>query len=505
MEKLNLKIKPLILSIFVISICSIVYELIIAATSTYLLGNSIKQFSITIGLYMSAMGVGSYLSKYIKKKLFNFFITIELFIGFIGGISALVLFLSYAKTSLYVPVMYLFIIIIGTLVGLEIPILTRIIEEHNKDLRLTLANVLSFDYIGGLIGSVGFPLVLYPHLGLIKTSFFIGVLNIGIAGFICFKYKDFIQNDGIYKGIFAIMFVLSAIGFLTGDATASGIEKNLYRDRIIYSTQTQYQKIVITKHRDDLRLFLDGNIQFSSRDEYRYHEALVHPLMGLVKKPKNVLVLGGGDGMAAREILKYETVEKIDLVDIDEQMVRLCMENPLISEANEGALENSKVKLHFQDAFKYLEDTNEKYDAVIVDLPDPNNESLNKLYTDVFYRLIGNSLKERGMFVVQSTSPYYATRAYWCVNKTIKSEGFKVTPYHLEVPSFGDWGFQFASRQDIDLEDSKILENTRYLKEDILDKMMIFGKDEMVDENDVEVNRMFRPVLLMYYEEAAGY
>lgn len=497
----KLDIKPLIISIFIISICSIVYELIIAASSSYLLGNSIKQFSITIGLYMSAMGIGSYISKYAQKKLFDIFVLIELSIGLLGGLSALLLFISYAYTDIFVLVMYILIILIGILVGLEIPILTRIIESYNHELRITIANVLSFDYLGALIGSILFPIFLFPHLGLIRTSFLIGLLNIIVAGIIIIKYKSFISTK-IFNYIFIACSVILILGFIFGDYSADRIEQNLYRDKIIYSKQTPYQKIVMTRHKDDIRVFLDGNIQFSSMDEYRYHEALVHPAMGLNKNVSNVLILGGGDGLAAREIFKYDTIENIDLVDIDREMTEFSRTNPLIKDLNQGSLDNKKLNIYNEDAYKFLENNTTIYDVVIVDLPDPNNESLNKLYTDTFYRLIGNHIAEDGVFVVQSTSPYYAKKAYWCINKTIKSENFHVVPYHIEVPSFGDWGFQLVSKKPISMEDVDVMVDTKFLNESTLSKMTIFAKDEIIDLNTIEINRIFKPVLSMYYEEA---
>lgn len=461
------------------------------------------QFSITIGLYMSAMGVGSFLSKYVKNDLFDYFITIELLIGIIGGISALVLFIAYAYTPFYVPVMYVFIIVIGTLVGLEIPILTRIIESHHQSLRVTLANVLSFDYIGGLIGSVAFPLILYPHLGLIRTSFLIGALNIVIAGVIIKNYHQHMKRFNLFNTLFFVFLILNIGGFVTGNITANGIEDKLYRDPIIYRTQTTYQRIVVTKHKEDLRLFLDGNIQFSSRDEYRYHEALVHPVMESVDHPKRVLVLGGGDGLALREIFKYESVQAVDLVDIDEEMVSFCRNNALITQLNESCLEDQRLTIYYQDAFKFLENSQDLYDVVIVDLPDPNNEGLNKLYTTVFYRLISQHLEEDGRFVVQSTSPYFAKKAYWCVNKTIMSEGLYVTPYHLQVPSFGDWGFQLVSKYDNQEASITFTKATRYLNENTWAAMKVFGKDERIDLEKIDINTMFHPVLLAYYEKAS--
>lgn len=388
---------PLLFAVFIIAICGIVYELIIGAISSYLLGDSVKQYSITIGLFMSAMGIGSYATKRLRHNLFDFFVAIELSIGLFGGLSAIILFASYAFTQIYYLVMYSTIIIIGILVGLEIPIITRIIEEKQSNLRITIANVLSFDYIGALLGSLFFPLILLPNLGQIKTAFLIGFINIVVANLIIYKYKDFIKNIKIMKTLAILFAILIGMGFIMGDYASNFIEDNIYRDKIIYRKQTKYQKMVVTKHRDDLRLFLNGNIQFSSFDEYRYHEALIHPAMSLAKKTKEILILGGGDGLAAREILKYDEVENIVLVDLDPEVISFCRTNPLIKKLNNNSLKNNKVHVVNQDAFKYLENTSQKFDVIIVDLPDPNNESLNKLYTNIFYRLIYQHINKGGM------------------------------------------------------------------------------------------------------------
>ena len=179
-EKKEFNYNFLMLTTLIISGCSIIYEVLISSVSSYLVGDSIKQFSITIGLYMSAMGLGSYISKYIKKNLFDWLAFVELGVGVIGGLSSLVLFLSNAYLSSYQLIMYVEIILIGTLVGLEIPLLTRIIEGNTKDLRVTLSSIFSFDYIGGLIGSIAFPLLLLPSLGYFTTAFLTGSINIVI-------------------------------------------------------------------------------------------------------------------------------------------------------------------------------------------------------------------------------------------------------------------------------------------------------------------------------------
>lgn len=488
----------LMLTTLIISGCSICYELIISAVSSYLVGDSVLQFSVTIGLYMSAMGLGSYISKFLKKDLFNKFVIVEIGVGIIGGISSLILFLSNLYIVAYPLVMYIEIIIIGTFVGVEIPLLTRIIENDADNLRVTLSSIFSFDYIGGLIGSIAFPLILLPQLGYFATAFLTGAMNIFAAMLIVFKYSSRIKNVYIYKVIVVLLFIIMLFGAIFSENVSNYIEGGLYRDRVIFSKHTQYQHIVMTKHKDDLRLFIDGNVQFSSIDEYRYHEALVHIPMSKAKKRDRVLVLGGGDGLAVRELLKYEDT-KITLVDLDKEIVELSKTNKQIAKLNENSLNNERVDIIIGDGYSFLEKNKEKFDVIIVDFPDPNNETLNKLYTNIFYRLCHNSLTQDGIMAVQSTSPYYATKAFWCINKTIESEGFFVKPYHLQVPAFGDWGFNLASKKELD---NKFIINvdTKFLDETNVDALFLFGKDEI--DKKIEINKLSKPCLLQYYTEA---
>lgn len=493
---------PLLVAVFIISIACIIYELIIGAISSYLLGDSVKQYSITIGLFMSAMGIGSYLTRRFKRDLFDTLIVIELSIGTLGGFSAILLFYSYAFTKYYLPVMYIIIVAIGILVGLEIPIITRVIEEHKNNLRITIANVLGLDYVGALLGSLAFPLLLLPHLGQIRTSFLIGLINITAAIIIIYKYEKLIKRPKFMKVSAIVLVGILVVGFFSGNFLGNTIENRLYRDQVIYSKQSEYQKIVLTKHKDDLRMYLNGNIQFSSNDEYRYHEALIHPAMSLVKNRGEILILGGGDGLAAREILKYPDVKHITLVDLDPEVIKISKTNHLIKALNEGSLDNEKVEIINTDAYKYLEETKKKYDVVIVDLPDPNNESLNKLYTNLFYRLIYNHLNEHGIVSIQSTSPYYAKKAYWSIRKTVQSEGLYTTGYHLNVPSFGDWGFTLASKVQFSKDDIHISIPTKYLNNEIAKSMFSFSKDETIPMEDVKINTLTDPVLIQYYELA---
>lgn len=489
----------LLVTTLLISICSMIYELIISSISSYLQGDSITQFSITIGLYMSAMGIGSYLSKYISKKLFNKFVFIEIGVGIIGGFSSLVLFLSNIYTSFYDLIMYALIILIGILVGLEIPILTRIIESNESNVRKNLANIFTFDYIGGLIGSIIFPLILFPKLGFIVTTFLIGTINIIVAILIIVKYKNYITEYRFIKSISFVCLGIILIFLFLGGLITDRIEKGLYRDDVILSKETKYQKIVMTKHKNDVRLFLDGNLQFSSIDEYRYHESLVHIPMMYAESHKNILILGGGDGLAVRELLKYKDIEKIVLVDIDKDMTDLCSTDKQITELNKNSLKNEKVKVINEDAYIFVQENQEKFDVIIIDFPDPNNESLNKLYTNVFYNYIKANMNENGVMVCQSTSPYYAKKSFWCINKTIKDQFSTVIPYHVQVPSFGEWGFNLAFNGEN--KRGKLAVETSYLTEENINSMFYFGKDELIELSQIDINNMFKPSLITYYNK----
>lgn len=488
------------LTTLIISGCSMVYELIISAVSSYLLGDSTLQYSVTIGLYMFALGIGSFLSKFIKNDLFQWFANVEISIGLIGGFSSLLLFLANLYLESYALVMYAEILLIGTLAGLEIPLLTRIIEEDRRELRVTISSIFSFDYIGGLIGSIAFPLLLLPHLGYFATAFLSGSLNLLAAVLIIFRYRERLSHAGTYRIVSLILLLCMLTGMICAENISRVIEGGLYRDQIILSEQTPYQKIVVTKHKDDMRLYIDGNCQFSSADEYRYHECLVHIPMAYAAERRRVLVLGGGDGLAARELLKYPEVESITLIDLDSGMTELCSTHPQITELNGGSLLSDKLTIRNTDAYQYLTESTEAFDVIIVDLPDPNNEALNKLYTNIFYRMCANHLTEHGILNVQSTSPYYASDAFWCITRTIESEGLNVMPFHLQVPAFGDWGFNMASKEPL-TQQHALPEDTRYLTEENLSALFVFGKDETAAE--VAVNQLTKPVLIQYYNDAA--
>ncbi|MCG6971206.1 MAG: polyamine aminopropyltransferase, partial [Gammaproteobacteria bacterium] len=332
----------LLISITIVALCGITYELIIGAVSSYLLGNSVYQFSLTIGFFMFAMGLGSYFSKLFLRNLLANFVWVEIAISIIGGLCSLSLFIAFSGVhALYTPIMYFFIIVIGTLVGLEIPLLTRILSQKEM-IRKSIANVLSLDYVGALIGSVAFPLLLLPNLGLIRASFAIGLINIATAIINLYYFRDHLKHArALVIGAVLTLIVLVAL-ILFGTRLSSFAEHHLYMDQVVFSEQTPYQKVIFTQSpaNGNYRMYIDGHIQFSQRDEHRYHEALVHPVMSLPGPKENILILGGGDGLAAREVLKYDKVKSITLIDIDPAITSFSASFPALVKMNGDSLNN---------------------------------------------------------------------------------------------------------------------------------------------------------------------
>ncbi len=465
----------LFLSILLVAACGLVYELIAGTVASYLVGDSVFQFSTVIGTYLFAMGIGSFLSRFVRGNLARQFVRIELFIAIVGGFSSSALFLAFAFTQGFELLLYVVVLVVGTLVGLEIPLLMRLVKDRYR-FQDAVSHVLTFDYLGALFASILFPLVLVPKLGLIRSALFFGVVNSAVALWSTYVFRDRLpQPRQLQAACLLTMGVLGA-AFLGGARINAFAEDNIYADEIILSRSTPYQHIVLTKWKDDLRLFLNSHLQFSSRDEYRYHEALVHPGLAAVGGARGVLILGGGDGLAVREVLRYPQIEEIVLVDLDPEMTRLFSTNPLLTSLNRSALRSPKVRVINADAFSWVDSSPEVFDFAIVDFPDPTNYSIGKLYTTVFFSALGHHLSERGRFVVQSTSPMFARKSFWCIDETVKQAGFRTVPYHAYVPSFGEWGFVLAGRDDY-VPPATLPEGLRFLAASTLSPLFDFPAD----------------------------
>ena len=483
-------------AVFIAGLCSIIYELLISTTATYFLGDGVRQFSIIIGVYLFSMGIGAFLSKYLKHKPLTFFINVEYLLGFIGGISVPLLYMLFVYVSPTVlQICCLAIIfVIGLLTGMEVPLLTFALEEGN--IKNNLSNILSLDYIGGLIATLIFPFIILPFVGLYYSSLIFGIVNIVLGIILNYTLLKDKKRNSIY-GFLAIVALLTLVLF--GGKLLKVWDEKIYKRPIVLNEQTPYQKIVMTKNSDDVRLYLNRVIQFSSADEHRYHESLVHVPLSMHSNPKRVLILGGGENLASREVLKHKSVQHIDVVDIDSTMFYLAKENQYLKEINDNAAINERVNLIAQDAFTFLFNNNEQYDIIIADLPDPTNQAIARLYSKQFFLMAKRNLKKDGVFVTQSGEIYFSNTVFSCINKTLESVFANVEPYHTYIPSFGDWGFIIARNESNDeaIDMTSLPKDLKYLNPNQIEQSFIFPLDIIIA--DTKLNTLDNPVILNYF------
>lgn len=492
-------------ALFATGISGIVAEYILSTLASYFIGNAILQFTLIVSIMLFAMGLGSRISKSFDKNLIFYFVLIELLLSLLVSFVAIISYLIYGVTDNSWIVIYLLSIIIGVLIGLEIPFATRINNEF-EELRLNISSILENDYYGSLIGGLFFAFIGLPYLGLTYTPFVLGLINLSVSFWMFFVLKNFLNAK--QKTTLKILYIIVSMSLFLGVLFAKKIilfgEQVKYVDKIVFTKQTKYQKIVVTQWNQWHSLYINGNQQLSTFDEYLYHEPMVHTALGLTKKKQHILILGGGDGCIIRELLQYNHIETITLVDLDKEMIEVSKTNPIFTTLNKNAFLNPKLTVVIQDAFTFLEHTNQKYDVILVDLPDPNNIDLNKLYTKAFYKLSLNRLTEDGCFITQSGSPYYATKAFYCIDKTMKSAGFQTFKLHNQILTLGEWSWIIGKKNTITKHDIEHINLSRlklkWLNKDALRLISSFGKP-LVDTTNIEINTIFSPILYRYYKK----
>lgn len=435
----------LLLATFLVAIAGLIYELIAATVSSFLLGDSVRQFSLVIGIFLFSMGLGAWVSRYVKRVIAGF-VTIQIALALIGGFLAPVVFLSYGYGLSVAPILYGMLALVGVLSGMEIPLIARLLEALGTP-RFRFENVLSVDYVGALVAAVAFPLIILPQLSLVAASLMFGVLNLAVAGVSLWLFRAHLPWRLAIGWACAACATLAAL--ISADRLVNHIDARLFEQDIILSETTPYQKITVTRWRDRTRLFLNHSIQFDSYDEHRYHEMLVHPALSQFAHPVRVLILGGGDGMAAREALKSPHVTHLRLVDLDPLMTALFTTHPDLIALNNGALRDPRVEVLNADAWSHLEAERDSYDLIVLDLPDPKSVSLSRFYTRSFFARAAQHLRPGGLIVTHASSPTFAPDAFWTIAETMAitqnplapGKTLAMTPYHAYVPSFGDWGF----------------------------------------------------------------
>ena len=499
----------LLASVFVVAACGLVYELAAGALASYLLGDSVLQFSTVIGCYLFAMGIGSWASRFVEQQLVAQFLRIELLVGLIGGLMPAGLFVAHSllpagADAPFRVLLYALVGVVGVLVGLEIPLVMRILKRQFSQryaLKDLVSQVLTFDYLGALVVALAFPLLFVPHLGLVRTGLFFGLLNAGVAVWALWLFRGELRRWRAHALACAGVVAVLALAMAGADRLTTWAEDGFYGQDIVLRESSDYQRVVVTAGPAGVRLFLNGNLQFHSRDEYRYHEALVHPLMAALPAPRRVLVLGGGDGLAVREVLKYPSVQAVTLVELDPHMTRLFAQAPALVALNQHALSSPRVTVVNADAYAWLETSREFFDAIVIDFPDPTNFALGKLYTTSFYQRAEQRLAASGYMVVQTTSPLVARKSYWTVAATLEAVGLQTQPYHAHVPSFGEWGFIIAGRRPWVMP-TQLPPGLRFLTVDGLPALLNFPPD--MARVPAEPNRLSNQVLVTTFEQEWG-
>ncbi|MGQ0564520.1 MAG: polyamine aminopropyltransferase [Gemmobacter sp.] len=497
----------LLVATFLVAVAGLIYELVAATLSSYLLGDSVMQFSLVIGVFLAAMGLGAGLSRFVAQALPGF-VWAQILLGLFGGFLAPVLYFSYATTGAVELPLYAMLILIGVLSGMEIPLIARALGDIGAS-AFRFENVLSFDYVGALVASVAFPLLILPQLGLMTASLAFGCLNLMVAGLSLWLFRDRLQ--GPIRIVWAVSLAVSLAALVQAERMVSVVEASLFEDDVILSENSPYQHITVTRFQDRTRLFLDYSIQFDTQDEYRYHEALVHPAMSLAPRRAEVLILGGGDGMAAREVFRHPGVERVTLVDLDPRVTGLFATHPDLTALNGDALNDPRLTVVSQDAWKFVETSRATFDVVIVDLPDPKSIALSKLYTREFYAMLADRIGAQGLIAVQAGSPLFARQGFWSVvhtladtrNPTTPDATLAVVPYHVYVPSFGDWGFVLAGPQPLTDRPLVLPAGLRFLTDAAWRAAQVFAAD--VAETPADTNSLRDHALVGYYNDGWDY
>lgn len=485
--------------------CGLAAELLLGTLASYLVGNQALAYGVAVGGFLAAMGLGAYLSRFIgckrspqpvQQTLLVRFFQVEIAVAPLTALLPLGLFALFTVDGPLWLGLILATLLLGVLAGMEVPLLTRLIEL-DQGVRDALAGVLALDYAGALAGSLLFPVVLLPLLGLFASAAVIGALPawmvVGMGR--VFPEMGRWGRRGLALGIGLLLFAPLTVPL------SHRLETTLYSAPIIRRYQSPYQRIVLTRQGHDVRLFLDGELQLSTLDEYRYHEALVHPAMAASREqPRQVLLLGAGDGMALREILKWQAVEQVLVVELDPDVVALAQTHPALVQANQEAFSDPRVRVQYGDAFRLLSRLHQTFDVILADFPDPDVDAIAKLYSLGFYTQIRHHLAPGGVFVTQASSPFFAPKAFACIATTLEAAQFNTYPYLATIPSFGPWGFVLAGLTPLTPASLQLSVPTRFLTAQLLPSLFVLPGD--VDLGQVQVNRLSRPVIVRYQSDS---
>ena len=503
----------LLLTAAVSSGCGLAAELLLGTLTSYLVGAQALAYGVAVGGFLAAMGLGAYLSRFVatghnhsgnkkpsdieqQKQLINSFFTIEIVLAPLVAFVPLALFALFTFNGPIWIGLIFSTLILGALSGMEVPLLTRLIELDARNLGDSLAGVLALDYVGALAGSLLFPAVLLPWVGLLPSAFIIGSFPSWMVFFLARAFPNMRAWRYVGLGI-AIALIIITPAVLPFSAN---LENKLYKAPVVWRSQSPYQKIILTRYGQDTRLFLNGELQLSTVDEYRYHESLVHPAIAAATKagttPKRVLLLGAGDGMALREVLKWPSIEQVNIIELDPAIIELAKNQAALVKFNQNAFDDPRVVIQYGDAFKTVPQLREQFDIIIADFPDPDEVAIAKLYSKGFYQQLRSRLTPNGIIVTQASSPFFAPKVIACITKTIADTGLTAAPYTVNIPSFGPWGFVIAAARPLTFDNTELPISTQFLTSELLPTLFVMAKD--ITDTDVDINQLSNPVIVPY-------
>lgn len=553
-KKLKLLIDDslLILIMATLACCGLIYEYLLSHYSARILGSVETVIYAVIGIMIVSMGLGAFAAKKIKDE-FQGFVILELAVAFIGCSATLFIasVIGFTQTLpqliaetyqiptdllpqggflaqlnwLSIQLPYIFAFILGFLIGMEIPLIARIREAvYGHHLAHNAGTIYGADYIGAGVGAAIWVLFML-QIEISQAAALTATLNL-VAGFVfLIRFKNHLRHIKILLLGHTFLAILIVLVFQYGGFWQKKMQNMLYLDKVVYQTQTPYQNLVFTERQlggglePIINFYINGRLQFSSLDEQIYHEFLVHPAMQASNLHNNILIIGGGDGLALREVLKWQP-DAVTLIDLDPNLVTLFkfpeekLPEPLadkIKSLTQGSFNNEHVTVIHDDAFIAIDkllQNKQIFDTIIIDLPDPSHPDLNKLYSVNFYYRLNHLLNADGVMAVQSTSPFHARNAFISIAKTVAQAKFTgVEQYHQNVPSFGEWGWTIATKSGTTARKrlqsiTKLGVETTWLTVDLTASAFVFNKDFYQDKENIKVNYLGSNQLYQYHQKA---
>lgn len=445
-----------LVSVFICAACGLVYELELVALASYLVGDSVTQASVVLSVMVFAMGVGSLLAKRLHGHAALAFGAIETLLALVGGGSAMALYAAFAWFGEARVPMVAVSLAIGVLIGAEMPLLMTLIQRiRTQSPGVAVADLFAADYVGALLGGLTFPFLLLPFFGQLTGVLLTGAVNVVAGGVVVlwlFRRDLTVRGRRALLAANGVVLLLLLLGAVFVAPFERAARQAVYGADVRVAVRSDVQEIVLTGDSHGLRLFLDGRLRVSSADEARYHESLVHPAMAGEGPRARVLIFGGGDGLALREVLKYRDVRSVTVVELDPKVVELARSDPGLRRLNGGAFRDPRVRVVTADAFSWLRGRGAagsgppgsgagggaEYDVILSALPDPGISENTKLYSQEFYGLAARSLSERGRIVVHAGALSVGSRDFWTVESTMRSVGLRTSPYAVRGRASGD-------------------------------------------------------------------